>query len=134
MRSLVTGTIRSVVRHDPAVPALDLVTQGTLPPGQPLATYNTRAVSQAETPKADTSKSTLETIAKWLGSAGAGRILDVPCGEGALLALLKTTGAELTGADIRPECFKLRGCHMHRDGHVGPVAHRVRDLRRRGVC
>ncbi len=65
-------------------------------------------MSQAEAPKANTSKNTLATIAKWLGSAGARRILDVPCGEGALLALLKTTGAELTGADIRPECFKLR--------------------------
>ncbi len=65
-------------------------------------------MSQAEAPKANTSKNTLETIAKWLGSAGARRILDVPCGEGALLALLKTTGADRTGADIRPECFKLR--------------------------
>ena len=66
------------------------------------------AVGQArETPTANTSRNTLETIADWVDAVGARRVLDAPCGEGALLALLRGQGVELTGGDVQPGLLKL---------------------------
>ncbi|MFB9902973.1 class I SAM-dependent methyltransferase [Allokutzneria oryzae] len=39
--------------------------------------------------------------------AGAGRVLDLGCGDGALLELLAATGRELTGIDISPDSLAL---------------------------
>lgn len=63
----------------------------------------------ADAPKPNTSRNTLETIAAWVRATGGQRVLDVPCGEGALVALLRDHVAECTGGDMQPELFRLPG-------------------------
>lgn len=70
-------------------------------------------IAPARTPRANTSRNTLETIAAWVHEAGARRVLDAPCGEGALLALLRGTGAECVGGDLQPHLFKLPDVPCH---------------------
>lgn len=73
-------------------------------PGAAAARPATPAVNA---PRANTSANTLEMIAQWVADAGATRVLDVPCGEGALLALLRGRGLDLTGGDLQPDLFAL---------------------------
>lgn len=65
------------------------------------------SASATAAPRANTSRNTLETLAAWIGAVGARRVLDVPCGEGALLALLRPTVPELTGGDLETPCSPL---------------------------
>lgn len=72
------------------------------------------ARTAAGAPQANTSRNTLETIAAWVQAAGGTRVLDIPCGEGALLALLAGDERVLTGGDVQPDLFKLDGVPCRR--------------------
>ncbi len=72
------------------------------------ATTLSGAPARASTrPQANTSRNTLDTIAQWVRDCGAQRVLDVPCGEGALLAMLQPHVASCAGGDLQPQLFTL---------------------------
>jgi SAM-dependent methyltransferase len=83
-------------------------------------------------PRANTSRGTPEAVARLVLEHGTPRVLDAPCGEGALALLLGEEGCEVWGLDCEPDILRVDGVQFRQgdlqellpfeDGFFGAVA------------
>ena len=60
-----------------------------------------------------TSRFLHENVLKITAMIPRGRVLDIPCGQGALAECLRTQGFEIFCGDLDPEWYRIEGGHFH---------------------
>jgi len=72
-----------------------------------------REKGQADGAIAMTGRFLHEKVLKITALLPKGRVLDIPCGQGALAKRLKVQGFETFCGDLDPEWYRIEGGHFH---------------------